>query len=126
MFGYVECKFHMNCGKCHGWKELEYHPLNYKTRQCSNGTKCPKGKICPYYHTPSEKRKLSDKVKSGYFTYYPRNRRIGEQTESIEDFKNYMIQKESSNNVLALGLGNGNNFVQNSDLLSESSEGSVV
>lgn len=112
----------MNCGKCHGWKELEYHPMNYKTRQCSNGTKCPKGKICPYYHTPSEKRKLSEKVKSGYFTYYPRNRRIGEQTETIEDFKNMIIQKESNHKVLALG----DNPVPNSDALSESSDGSVA
>lgn len=65
-------------------------------------------------------------MKSGYFTYYPRNRRIGERAESIEDFKNYMMQRESHNNNNVLGMGLGNNPVQNSDLLSESSEGSVV
>ena len=106
----------MNCGKCHGWKELEYHPMNYKTRPCSNGAKCPKGKICPYYHNPAEKRKLSDKVKSGFFTYFPRNRKIGEQMESIEDFKNYMIQKKPTNY---------SNPTHDTERLSESSEGSV-
>lgn len=53
---YLECANRLNCHKCHGWKELEYHPKNYKMRACSNGSKCPKGIICPYFHNSSEKR----------------------------------------------------------------------
>ena len=104
---------HTHCNKCHGWKELEYHPLNYKTRQCSNGNKCLKGKTCPYYHTASEKRKISENVKGGYFTYYPRNRRIGEDTESIKDLKSYFDQQKQQS------MRSNNTFD------SESSEGSV-
>jgi hypothetical protein len=93
---YSECSQQLNCGKCHGWKELEYHPKNYKMRPCSNGMKCPKGEICPYYHSNSEKRyrirlcsKLSDKIKNGFFIYYPRNRKIQPEGHVYEDIKQH-------------------------------------
>jgi len=45
----------MDCENCHGWKELEYHPLYYKTKPCNNGKKCNK-KDCPFHHSNAEKR----------------------------------------------------------------------
>lgn len=45
------------CNKCHGWKELEYHPNHYKTQECrpSADGHCHKSH-CPYYHNLAEKR----------------------------------------------------------------------
>ena len=54
------CPLGYECGKCHGWKELEYHPLNYKTKKCTV-KKCLGGKVCPYYHTNKEKRDIKMK-----------------------------------------------------------------
>lgn len=48
------CPNKERCTKCHGWKELEYHPLLYKTRAC--GKTCSKGRDCPNYHAVSERR----------------------------------------------------------------------
>ena len=44
-----------NCTLCHGWKEFEYHPLNYKMRKCSNIQTCKKID-CPYFHFDDEKK----------------------------------------------------------------------
>ena len=49
------CPNREKCNKCHGWKELEFHPLLYKAKPCTNKT-CSKGKDCPNYHTNYEKR----------------------------------------------------------------------
>jgi hypothetical protein len=41
-----------NCDKCHGWKEHEYHHINYKTKKCSNGINCKKrDRDCAYFHS---------------------------------------------------------------------------
>jgi len=57
IYSYEEgsCPKGMNCEHCHGWKELEYHPLYYKTKPCNNGKKCNK-KDCPFYHQNTERR----------------------------------------------------------------------
>eukprot|EP00331_Platyophrya_macrostoma_P026244 CAMPEP_0176464250 /NCGR_PEP_ID=MMETSP0127-20121128/36408_1 /TAXON_ID=938130 /ORGANISM="Platyophrya macrostoma, Strain WH" /LENGTH=684 /DNA_ID=CAMNT_0017856637 /DNA_START=206 /DNA_END=2260 /DNA_ORIENTATION=- len=44
----------LDCDKCHGWKEYEYHPAIYKTRTCSNNGKCQK-KDCSYHHNKDQK-----------------------------------------------------------------------
>lgn len=49
------CMKLLNCDKCHGWKELEYHPLFYKTKICSNLPRCER-KDCPYSHGPQDKK----------------------------------------------------------------------
>ena len=43
------CNYNEACDKCHGWKELEYHPKYYKTKACTNGERCPR-KHCGYLH----------------------------------------------------------------------------
>lgn len=50
------CKDGMACGYSHGWKESEYHPLNYKNRPCANIKNCNRGRDCPYYHGQKDKR----------------------------------------------------------------------
>lgn len=52
------CPNNENCNRCHGWKENEYHPLNYKVKPCSNGINCNKGSLCPYFHTFKDRRFL--------------------------------------------------------------------
>jgi hypothetical protein len=49
------CPKGLGCTKCHGWKEFEFHPLIFKTRQCSAGQSCRK-EACPFYHALDEKR----------------------------------------------------------------------
>lgn len=49
------CPLKEKCSKCHGWKELEYHPLNYKTKHCPSKN-CTKGRDCPHYHQMKERR----------------------------------------------------------------------
>lgn len=49
------CFKNEQCDRCHGWKEFEYHPLFYKTRQCTNGKNCTRGD-CGYYHANKDRR----------------------------------------------------------------------
>jgi len=57
IFSYEEggCPKQMDCDKCHGWKELEFHPLYFKTKPCTNGNKCVK-KDCPFFHSQNDRR----------------------------------------------------------------------
>ena len=36
------CPNGIDCGFCHGWKELEFHPDNYKQKKCTNWKTCNK------------------------------------------------------------------------------------
>ncbi len=45
----------MSCNFCHGWKELDFHPLLYKISLCSDGCNCDK-KDCTNYHNLNEKK----------------------------------------------------------------------
>lgn len=49
------CANFFSCNKCHGWKELEFHPLVYRTKPCAIKG-CQKKADCPNFHDPSEKR----------------------------------------------------------------------
>lgn len=50
------CKLGNACPKSHGWKESEFHPLNYLTRSCLSSENCPRGIECPFFHSPQDKR----------------------------------------------------------------------
>jgi len=50
------CPNYTACTKCHGWKECEYHPLNYKTKPCKQMDRCKRGVDCPYFHNPYQRR----------------------------------------------------------------------
>ena len=62
------CDLEYRCVNCHGWKEKEYHPDNYKVHECDNASNCRK-KHCPYYHNESEMRRPPTDLR-----LYPRNR----------------------------------------------------
>lgn len=50
------CPNNFSCTKCHGWKENEFHPLNYRTKPCPNGNNCSRGFACPFFHNIRDKR----------------------------------------------------------------------
>lgn len=50
------CRDMTECKNCHGWKELEYHPGEYKTKPCAAGINCTRQPDCPYYHSPKDSR----------------------------------------------------------------------
>ena len=56
------CKNRFDCNKCHGWKEFEFHPLQYKTRPCKNLDRCTKEGDCPMYHCDTDKRVVDPRV----------------------------------------------------------------
>lgn len=52
-----DCTRGMLCKFAHGWKEINYHPLIYKTKKCRYTIEeCKYQYKCPYYHEESEKR----------------------------------------------------------------------
>eukprot|EP01017_Pseudomicrothorax_dubius_P033534 TRINITY_DN4500_c0_g1_i3.p1 TRINITY_DN4500_c0_g1~~TRINITY_DN4500_c0_g1_i3.p1 ORF type:complete len:546 (-),score=70.81 TRINITY_DN4500_c0_g1_i3:34-1671(-) len=79
------CPLGQQCTKCHGWKELEYHPLNYKTKQCGTKNCHKKGRDCPFYHTSRERRIIPTNVNLKFFKYAPRNRIISNTFKRRKD-----------------------------------------
>ena len=59
------CNYNEACDKCHGWKELEYHPKYFKTKACEHGEKCPR-KHCGYLHPNEGPRKAEDLSESNF------------------------------------------------------------
>lgn len=55
------CEYMFNCNKCHGWKEEEFHPLNYRVKPCRLD-RCNKEAHCPFYHNEKEQRTIDSKV----------------------------------------------------------------
>jgi hypothetical protein len=51
------CPNGLTCKYSHGWKESEFHPLNYKIGLC-NMANCLKGLVCPGFHNMKERRSV--------------------------------------------------------------------
>lgn len=51
------CILQAACVRCHGWKELEYHPFNYKTKPCLELKIC-NNLQCPFYHNEQDRRTI--------------------------------------------------------------------
>jgi hypothetical protein len=49
------CQLGFDCLFCHGWKELDYHVVNFKQKKCQTKN-CKRNQICCYYHTKNEKK----------------------------------------------------------------------
>ncbi|ORM40497.1 Zinc finger CCCH domain-containing protein 37 [Babesia sp. Xinjiang] len=56
---YRRCTRGKNCNFAHSKEEELYHPLVYKTKQCSAHPKCSRY-FCPFVHAPSETRDVSE------------------------------------------------------------------
>lgn len=70
------CPQSSDCKYCHGWKELEFHPLVYKTKPCNSVSKCKKNLDCPNFHNFSERREVSVGLNFGILKLVPKNRVI--------------------------------------------------
>ncbi|KAM3128669.1 hypothetical protein pb186bvf_019237 [Paramecium bursaria] len=68
------CADSFNCMKCHGWKELEYHPMLFRTKQCINQN-CNKND-CSFFHNQQERRQIDQLSQYRVFKIVPRNRII--------------------------------------------------
>ena len=66
------CARSFGCHLCHGWKELEYHSMNYRTKKCSSAG-CKKGE-CHNYHSDKERRVIDQAVHNNIFRIVPRYR----------------------------------------------------
>lgn len=49
------CDKGMDCDKCHGWKELDYHVCNFKKKKCQTKN-CKRNQICCFYHCKEERQ----------------------------------------------------------------------
>jgi hypothetical protein len=94
------CHFREKCIKCHGWKEHEYHPLNYKVKACPAGKNCQKGKDCPHYHHIRERRIITPFIVNRIFRYVPRNRII---TNTFK-VRSEDLQNASANNSTQVSM----------------------
>jgi hypothetical protein len=72
------CPNGLNCTKCHGWKELEFHPMYYKMHPCSSSSSCNnEGLSCPFYHSVLDQRnsdELFNEFDDQIWVYSSRNR----------------------------------------------------
>lgn len=98
------CPHGEKCDKCHGWKELEYHPLCYKAKPCPLGSECPKKRECTNYHNFSEQRDVSKLAVHKITKYFPRNRYTGGTFKRSQNFLNFLnevgvVQNESHPNL---------------------------
>ena len=64
------CKNEYRCRCAHGWKEAEYHPLNYKIHVCRSSEASCQKPHCPYYHSEQDRRHPVPPE----FRVFPRNR----------------------------------------------------
>ncbi|GIX64222.1 zinc knuckle domain containing protein [Babesia caballi] len=61
---YRRCTRGKNCNFAHSKEEELYHPLVYKTKQCSAHPKCSRY-FCPFVHAPSEMRDVNELKAAG-------------------------------------------------------------
>ena len=93
------CKSMESCNKCHGWKEIEYHPNLYKMKPCSLGKKCTRPSDCPFFHNNSDKRgsDLSPlkEVSNHIVGMTPNPQRQFLSPETFKAFQTPLVQKNS-------------------------------
>lgn len=96
------CKDMISCNKCHGWKEIEFHPSVYKMKPCSLGRKCTKPQDCPFYHGASDKRNNEGsplREVSNHMvgqTPHPQRQFLSPDSCSFKAFQTPFIQKQST------------------------------
>lgn len=65
------CARGFDCDFCHGWKECEYHILNFKKFNCKKGNKCERKNVCSFRHDDMEAE--SENTNSEYFSPVMKN-----------------------------------------------------
>lgn len=73
------CPRGKECGMCHGWKEVEYHPQNYKTQFCpelQDKKLCSRKAACPFYHSNHDMRRLNPLLSQKVFFHAEVNRNL--------------------------------------------------
>lgn len=78
------CAAGLGCQFCHGWKELEYHPANFKVRKCEN-EKCFRRQICGFRHPEDLIAEEFDSEQ--FFVTRPS---ISYQSQSLLDYFDYV------------------------------------
>lgn len=53
------CPLGVRCPYSHGAKEQLYHPGYFKTVTCQDGSNCPRGKTCAFWHKKAQQRTQS-------------------------------------------------------------------
>jgi len=81
----------LKCQYSHGWKEQEFHPLNYKVNACRHGEGCTKSH-CPFFHSEKDRRTPTPAV----FTLVPKNRSIGFPSQGYPDQHTLQTQSQTS------------------------------
>lgn len=87
------CPMEMKCKKCHGWKEAEYHPQNYKIRKCPNEKNCRRNQDCPHWHSENEQRCIGSLAKYGFLKFVAANRIVGNTFKTIDDGGSFLSCK---------------------------------
>ncbi|KAK1442916.1 hypothetical protein BgAZ_304340 [Babesia gibsoni] len=77
---YRRCTRGKNCNFAHSKEEELYHPLVYKTKQCSAYPKCSRY-FCPFVHAQSEMRDVSQLKSSGLAL--PSSLQSSDETQSV-------------------------------------------
>jgi len=110
IYSYEEggCPKLMDCEFCHGWKELEYHPLYYKTQICSNANKNCIKVDCPFLHPNrdcqektqhSQPRKLSMETMRNFAFVSPQKQSsFGPDSETKPNFYSHFKTKGERRN----------------------------
>ncbi|EAS04616.3 zinc finger CCCH type domain protein (macronuclear) [Tetrahymena thermophila SB210] len=107
------CPEGYNCNKCHGWKELDYHPKVYKTRSCE---KCKKQQHCPHYHNSKEKRQVPDTVLQKIFRLVPKNSFYLQMKKQLSSSLNNSLNNNENSSFTTNNSRNNNSSFMNSQI----------
>ena len=95
---HVGCPNSLQCDKCHGWKELEFHPLFYKTKRCTQEN-CNVDLSCPYFHNRKEQRSkkgLFNQFGDQVWVYTAKNRRVSGTFKNRKRSRSKLASNENS------------------------------
>jgi len=95
------CERGFECSLCHGWKELEYHLINFKKTACKMLKACDRKEICSFTH--GEEEVESQKGHDEFF--YPVEKNMDYACQSTGE---YLRSIDVPVNLLPLSSQSGN------------------
>lgn len=91
------CQEGNGCEYCHGWKECEYHYLNFKKYDCKKGALCERKEVCSFKHNESESNEITD-IDEEFFTPVAKNEPLNQESPAeylqLIEIKLPMIEEE--------------------------------